>query len=367
MLRLFSDCIDLSDSDGDGWTVHEWLKRTFARERAPVSQNSIIWLLHATSNEQYVEFTPRIAWCGLQHAVRSVLCHAQHSRHLEQILNLSDIEKEATDQQHVDSISSLLALRVSGRALLRMALTAGSFLQIRGFDWVQDHMTYKQYMQALPSIYSAWCHAVLECVENLKSYMQLELKQCLDELGWDRSRFLEAITHTYVAAGIGAGRPQDSDCTRCGNDFRSFPDALIMPGRTAVLECARTCHTFDCVCQKTFDSDLSTMHTEPREYTGSYGNDADAEDSDDYETFYDAEPCVFVDSVVASQNRPDISTSITTLLYCAQGRAWVGEYAVGERLCATCFLHQEHYIDDDGFIADFPSVPEHFKGIRPQW
>jgi hypothetical protein len=41
MLRLFGECIDLSDVDSDGWVVHEWLKKAYATERKPISQNSI--------------------------------------------------------------------------------------------------------------------------------------------------------------------------------------------------------------------------------------------------------------------------------------------------------------------------------------
>jgi hypothetical protein len=364
MLRLFSDCIDISDSSGDGWTVHEWLKRTFAREKAPVSQNSITWLLHVTANEQYVDLTPRIAWSGLQHAVRSILCHEQYGRLLERVLDLSDTEHAAISQQHMGSIGSILALRVSGRVILPMALTAGSFLQIRGFDWVQDDMTHRQYMQALPSIYAAWCHAVLDCVENLKSYMQLELEQCLQELGWSRNRFLDAISTTTATAGSIEERAHDSVCSHCGDDYGVFPDGLISPCWTAVSECLRTGHKFDCVCQKAYESDPSTMHAEPREYTGVYLSNTDAETSDADEIFYDAEPCAFNDSILASQNRSYIFSGIATLLYRAQGRAWMGKYAVGEHLCATCFLHQEHYIDESGFIADFPPVPEHFNHRR---
>jgi hypothetical protein len=366
MLRLFSDCIDLSDSTSDGWTVHEWLKRTFARERVPVSQNSTTWLLQATAKEQYVELTPRIAWCGLQHAIRSILCHAQHGRLLEQILDLSDTERQLISQKHMDSVSSLIALRVSGRVLLPMALTAGSFLQIPGFDWVQDPMTYAQYMQALPSIYTAWCQTVLECVENLESYMRLEFRQCLLQLGWNRNRFLDAISYTNAAVAGNQRKIQEGACTRCDTDYDSFPDALIMPAWTAVSECVRTGHTFDCACLKASERDLSTMLTEPQEYTGVYLADDDAESSDLDEIFYDAKPCVFSGSILESQFRPGIFSSIITLLYRAQGRAWMREYSISEQLCATCLLHQEHYIDVDGYIADFPPVPERFKGTRFQ-
>jgi hypothetical protein len=366
MLRLFSDCIDLSDSTSDGWTVHEWLKRTFARERTPVSQNSITWLLQATAKEQYVELTPRIAWCGLQHAIRSILCHVQHGRLLEQILNLSVTEVASTSQRHMDSITLLIAMRVSGRVILPMALTAGSFLQIPGFDCVQDYMTHRQYLQALPSVYTAWCQAVLECVENLESHMRSELKQCLLELGWTRARFLHAMSHTKTTIPDSKQRPQNRACTQCGDDYSSFPDGLIVPAWTAVSECARTGHTFDCTCGKALEPELSRWDTELREYTGDYVADDDTGDSE-METFYDAEPYVYGSSVAASQFYTGVFSSITTLLYRAQGRAWIREYAFREQLCATCFLHQEHYTNNDGSIADFPPVPDRFKGTRFQW
>ena len=89
MLRLFSDCIELTDAKSDGWTVHAWLKRAYARESVPISQNSITWLLHGTATEEYVEFNASSFWCGLQHAVRTVLCHERHGCFLDQILALS--------------------------------------------------------------------------------------------------------------------------------------------------------------------------------------------------------------------------------------------------------------------------------------
>ncbi|KAJ6197642.1 hypothetical protein J3E72DRAFT_419073, partial [Bipolaris maydis] len=54
MLRLFSDCIELTDPKSDGWTVHEWLKRTYAQESVPISQNSITWLFHCAPTEHTV-------------------------------------------------------------------------------------------------------------------------------------------------------------------------------------------------------------------------------------------------------------------------------------------------------------------------
>ncbi|RYF40235.1 MAG: hypothetical protein EOO38_22180, partial [Cytophagaceae bacterium] len=136
MLRLFYDCIDLSDADSDGWLVHEWLKKAYARERKPISQNSITWLLHLSANEEYVEFSARNVWLAQQHAVRSVLNHARFSKIFGRILDLSTEERKCASQRHVDALGVWLALRVTGRVLLPMVVNAGSFLRMRGFDWV---------------------------------------------------------------------------------------------------------------------------------------------------------------------------------------------------------------------------------------
>ena len=171
MLRLFSDCIELTDPKSDGWTVHEWLKRTYAQENVPISQNSITWLLRCTATEEYVELSSTTIWCGLQHAVRTVLCHARHGCFLDQILELSDGEYKATSRKKIDAIGNLLALRVCGKVLFPMAINAGSFAQMTGFDWAYDNLSHREYLKALPTLYKAWCNMILDYTENLESYL----------------------------------------------------------------------------------------------------------------------------------------------------------------------------------------------------
>jgi hypothetical protein len=367
MLRLFHDCIDLADSNSDGWTVHEWLKRTYAKEKVPISQNSITWLLHATANEEYVELRARNVWFALQHAVRTVVCHERHSRFTERFLDLSDDEQKAISRRHVESIGSLMALRVSGRVLLPMIVTAGSFLQIKGFDWDKDGMTRREYLQALPTIYSAWCHAVLDCVENLEHYMRLELEQYLWQHGWTRETLLDAISYQNTTAGSGKEGCFDRACTDCQNNYGSLPCALVAPVQIAIAECIRTGHDLDCACQKVYESGSARMTTELPKYTGVCLDDSDAEDSDTDEDFHDAVPYSFSDSFLPGQSSSDTFFSVAALLYRSQGRAWLGDYAIGEHLCATCFLHRERYTGKDGLIADFPPKPESFDGLRFEW
>jgi hypothetical protein len=367
MLRLFSDCIDLADSNSDGWQVREWLKRTYVKERVPISQNSITWLLYSTANDPYVELSPRNIWSALQHTVRTILCHERHSRFLERILDLSDDEHEVISQRHVDAVGLLMAFRVSGRVLLPMVVAAGSFLQIRGFDWVKDDMTHRQYLRALPSMYTAWCHALIDCTENEEDYIRLEFEQCLRQLGWTRDVFLDSISQQNITAGSGDKRPIDSTCTHCHNNYSSLPSGLVAPVRIAADECVRTGHKFDCVCPKTYESDLATIHTGLPEYTGLCLSDTDAEDSDTDEDFHDAEPYPSSNAILSGQDSSDIFSDIAVLLYRSHGRAWIGEYAIGEHLCAACFLLQERYTGEDGLIADWPPVPENFNGLRFKW
>jgi hypothetical protein len=106
-------------------------------------------------NEEYVDFSARNIWSALQHAMRSVLNPARHSNFLEQILSLSDDERLNLSKTHLVAPGSWLALRVSGRVVLPMVVNAGSFLQMKGFDWMEDNFTHLQFVQALPTIYSA--------------------------------------------------------------------------------------------------------------------------------------------------------------------------------------------------------------------
>jgi hypothetical protein len=182
MLRLFSDCIDLADSNDEGWAVHEWLKRAYAKERVPISRNSITWLLYLTAKEEYVMFDARTVWCALQHATRSILGHERHDRILDRILELSGDEFAATSRTHANAIGFWLALRISARELLPMVVNAGSFLRMTGFDWVEDDITQTQFLKAFPGIYTAWCYALLDCVEKLEDHMRLELEYCMKKL-----------------------------------------------------------------------------------------------------------------------------------------------------------------------------------------
>lgn len=357
MLRLFCDCIDLSEADSDGWLVHEWLKKAYATERKPISQNSITWLLHLTANEDYVEFSARNVWSALQHGVRSVLNHGRFGNVLQRVLRLSLEEQVNTSPRHIEALSAWLALRVNGRVLLPMAINAGSFLQMKGFDWIDDDLPHQQFLQVLPNIYAAWCHTVLEAVEQVETYMREEFDQCLEQLQMTRETFLETISREKTHFGNGRRRR----CTDCQVSYDALDNGLVQPARISVMECVSTGHSFDCNCQNMENSTSDMADPVLPEYAGIYDAIDEGQDTDTDDEFFDAEPHLFD---YASRNKPDAFSDIAITLYRAHGRAWIGHYAIGEELCASCFLFREQYIAEDGLAADFPPMPKSFEGLR---
>lgn len=368
MLRLFCECINIADADSDGWSVHDWLKRAYARERVPISRNSITWLLHLTVNEEYVEFSARNIWSALQHAMRSVSNHARHSNYLEHVLCPSREERSKVSKRHLDALGSWLALRVSGRVLLPMIVNAGSFLQMKGFDWMEDNLTHRQFLQALPSIYSAWCTALLDCIEQVKTYMREELDLFLCELGMAQGAFIRALTRANnLSHNNSSGKLPRTACTHCRDDYNPFACGLVEPARIAVTECVKSGHNANCDCDKLQKAPI--ISDELSEYTGMIQTDSDNDNNDTHEDdeFFDAQPHVFHDEDLQIAPTSSMFTDIATLLYSAQGKMWLGEHSVGERLCSTCLLLKEKYIGKDGLSADFPPMPMSFDGLRVKW
>jgi hypothetical protein len=366
MLRMFHDCIDLASPESDGWQVHEWLKRAYAREKVPISQNSITWLLRLTANEQYVECSPRVLWSALQHAVRSVLNHQRYSRHLQRILQLLDDETRNVSQRHQSALGSWIALRVTGRLLLPMVLHVGSFLQLKGFDWIEDYMPHRQFLQVQPNLYAAWCHAVLDAVEKIEVYMREELDLYMRELSWTPAHLLSALSDTGAASCDSNDQESHAQvCSRCEYDYGRMAHSLIEPARIAIQECVKTGHDPDCICHNI--SKGSQIATELSDYTGVWSDDYEADESDIDQDFFEAQPHLFDPDCLQSQPNWNVFSGIATLLYSAQGRIWIGSYTIGEHLCATCFLFKEQYIGEDGFAAEFPPMPKSFESFRTKW
>jgi hypothetical protein len=373
MLRLFSDCIDIGDPNNDGWSVHEWLKRAYAKERVPISQNSITWLLHLTAKEEYVEFSARTVWCALQHALHSLFTHSTEHDMLTRTLALSDTEAAAINPSQTKALGLWLTLRVAGREILPMALNACSALQMRGFDWEEDDVPHAQFVKALPDVYSAWCHAVLRNGENFDEYMRLEFETCARELGWERGGLVAAVSRAPASCWAYDGGAPASVCSGCGDDYSALGSGLVEPARIARAECVATEHRFKCGCQDATEDDSGASRAALPVYAGSWcysDGDSDCDsDCDSDSGFFDAED--YFDAEMYPQDQdaeptqaPGLFVEMALQLYRSHGRVWMSQYEPGERLCANCFLCREQYVSEDGQGVDFPPMPESFEGLR---
>lgn len=361
MLRLFSDCLDISQPNGDGWIVHYELKKSYNRENVPLSQTSITWLLRATSAEKFVVCGPRTVWSCVQHAVRSFLVHEQSNQVLHRLLGLSEDSKVKICASRATAFAHWFALQGSGRELLPMVLQVGAFCQIRGFDWVSDDVTVAEYIKALPVLYATWAIAMPNNMDRVKELIQFELEMSLQKLGWTHEAFIEFLSSSPPRSDCEPGTENAAvphACSTCGDCYGQQGYGLVQPAYIAFLECVRTDHRLKCNC-KAVSGDAGTAH---------FRQESPDEDDSDVDEFFDAETTFNTDikfpHFVDRDSDPFLDAAI--MLYRAQGRNWLGDYAMTERLCATCFLLREKYIGEEGIgtECDFPPIPEGFEMFR---
>jgi len=364
MLRLFSDCLDISEPNGDGWTVHAALKRSYNTENVPVSQNSITWLLRTTSVEKFVVCGPRTIWSGVQHAVRSFLVHERSNQVLHRLLGLSDDSNAEISASHATAFAHWLALRGSERELLPMMLKVGGFCQVQGFDWFEDDIRPSQFIRALPAIYAAWAVAFPNSIDKVEELIRLELEMCLEKLGWTRESFLDILSsntsrdHNVSESEDGTGPRTCSNCQDC---YGQEGYGLVQPARIKFSECVRTHHRLNCNCSNILH-DCGPIDLHPVTYESQHEDDSDVD-----EEFFDAEADLDIIKFPHFVERDsDPFLDAATMLYRAQGKTWVGHYDTKEQLCATCFLLREKYIGEDGLGTerDFPPMPQSFEMYR---
>ncbi|KAM7211951.1 hypothetical protein V8F06_012660 [Rhypophila decipiens] len=387
MLRLFSDCLELTDPSGDGWTVHAELKRAYNREKVPIPENSISWLLRATASEPFVAFGPKTIWTALQSSVRSFLVHERNEQLFQGLLGLDDEQKEKISSTHATGIAHWLALRASGRKLLPMVLDAGRWCNIRGFDWVEDDLTPNQFVRILPEIYRSWAVAFPNNVEFVKNYMCLELDMVLEKADMDKEAFGACISRD----GTERLQKQTHDITTtkrmrwsvCQDDYSSLGMGVVSPAWIAFLECTKTNHRHQCDCSPYLQTsghfsssvqEASSTTSAPAlgsEYIYPFPEEEDDEPTEEEEfTSRQTDLTNLCNDFLASQYLPDDLydpfTEAATVLYRAQGRTWLSKvkYRADEMLCATCFLLREQYIGLASTEGEFPEMPESYAMCR---
>jgi hypothetical protein len=143
---------------------------------------------------------------------------------------------------------------------------------------------------------------------------------------------------------------------------RRRPRAGLRPHTTFLhpdAECVERNHQLDCDCAY-----LSQYQETFTPYSNWQGLDEHGVERVD--EFFDAKE----ELPVASLNYSDaISTDLfleaATTLYRAQARSWVGTYALTDRVCGTCFLHNEQFFyEEEDEIDEFPPVPEGYSTFR---
>jgi hypothetical protein len=244
-----------------------------------------------------------------------------------------------------------------------MVLHVGSFLQMKEFDWIEDYMPHRQFLQARPNLYAAWCHTVLDAVELIEDYMREELDLCTRQLGWTRHDLLNALPDTDTAPS----NPKDQishpqTCSQRQYKYGPIAYSLVEPARIADQECVKIGHGSDCRCRDIPEE--SGLAAGLAEYTGMWCYADVEDDSDIDEDFVDAQPHIFDPQCLPSPSNCNVFSDVAGLLYSAQGRIRSGSYSIGEYLCAACFLLREQYIGGDGFAAEFPPMPKSFESFH---
>ncbi|ERF75789.1 hypothetical protein EPUS_01619 [Endocarpon pusillum Z07020] len=384
MLRLFEDCMDLSEPSSEGWTVLADLVRSFNQESVPQTQNSVNWFLRSLKAESMVAFGPKTMWHGLQHAVRSLVDLEHKNMLVASKLGLKGAggAEQQTPTSHGMAIAYWIVLRATGKQLLPMLVAAGAIMHIEGYDYDPDTEVDPAVLgQQLPFLYSEWSKALTKSIETVDKVMSSELDAALEEAGWTQDSLGELITN--------AGKPDLSKerchqmcCSVCGDDYSLLGVGLVEPRWIEFTECTSSNHKSNCICPEFLQSQGRLGHCE--QPPGYESDDCQSDSDEENEIYHDAgshntttatttssqQECDSgdIDWTVKCQEfirkiegkKKDPFSAVAALLYRAQARLWVERYGPGELLCGTCFLRREGYLDgeardDDDIFASMPA------------
>jgi hypothetical protein len=356
MLRLFSDCLELSDPSSDGWTVITGLHNAYYKEKVPVSERSIIWLLRLTSMEKIVACGAKSIWGSLQHAVRAFLVHERDNQVLQKLLALDQDGKKRISASHATAIAQWLALRASQREVLPIIVEAGRILHMDGFDWIDDNMTPNQFVRALPVLYAAWTRAYPDGIAKVEELIALELDEILDKAVWTRKSLLQSIS---CSENENKSRSHDDSrrCSTCGDNYGSLGVGVVAPRWIAFMECTKTSHKFKCDCSELLQR-IGAMETLVNSNESFHDGCSDFDEEvfrENYENI--SELCKKYTQMHIGDQSTDPFRDAATLLYRAQGRRWLGLYEPVDLLCATCFLRREGYIGERGLGTEHVWTP----------
>lgn len=357
MLRLFADCLDLSEPSSEGWIVLCHLAQSSQKEKVPVTHTSVLWMTRLTSTEKFVSMGPKIVWHAVQYVIRAFIGHERNNQIVQNLLDRPK-DKGSEGTSRFRAVAHWVALRASQRELLPMVLEVGSLLDLQGFEKKSDDITPIRRSRMMPAIYATWARKLPSSIERMEHIIALELEELSRKLSWTPDFLLQAVSKPEKDEQVTA----NYQCSECSDDYSRLGAGLVEPGWVAFNECTRTSHKFDCKCTEflrhTRAADKSTDVDGSSNLHGEFIRTFEEPVSqicEDYARFH------VVDRV------SDPLRDAATLLYQAQGRTWQGVYGPNEVLCSTCFLKRELYIrkDGKGTEHEYPPVPKSYEAFYP--
>jgi hypothetical protein len=369
MMRVFYDCLDSTESDGDAWVVGHSLIRSVTKEDAHMSETGVAWLLRQKQTEMIVAFGASTIWHGLQHAVRAFLIQEHDSKLLQHLLDLDQEHEALQVKSQINSIAHWLALRASERDLLPLIIQAGMFLRIDGFDSFPstEDIGQRMFARTLPFLYTSWCKALPRAMENVKGLIDAELDFMLESLSMNKESLAQTIRSAYKDCPPEQAEVQHK-CSVCSDDYVNLGTGLVQPRRISFNECRIANHKPECLCAEYLCAQGVTQGPPTADIGDIDDNDVDEEyfqDTDD-----DVQQlCEAYDRLGVEETEGDYFHEAATLLYRAQGRRWVGSYEPLELLCSSCFLKRECYIGENGpeDRHHFTAMPDTYCVASPEY
>ncbi|KUJ18612.1 uncharacterized protein LY89DRAFT_667688 [Mollisia scopiformis] len=359
MLRLFEDCIDMSEPDSDGWTIIADLVSAFNLENVPQTSNSITWFLRSLKPQSMVAFGPKTLWHGLQHAVRSFIDMEQKWMGVRKRLN--SIVGGGFPESYGITIAYWIALLVIGKNLMPMLLIAGSMLHIEGYDYDPDSAIDPNLLaKQLPFLYEAWAKALTDSIETMDEVLNSEFDITLEVTGWSEDILRGLKSRSRQSKSTKA----DSQhcCSVCRDDYSLLGHGLVEPRWITFIECLETKHRNHCSCQELLEYYKRLGYL--RNVSVPESDNTDDSDSE-CEVFHDAESdlgdnkkdstpeesswmveCEHLVQVMKDGNGKNPFQDVAAHLYRCHARVWLGSYQAGEMFCGSCFLQSEGYIDE---------------------